>query len=201
MGQLWGGEEEVLLCPPHHLWKDRYVKDNGTVSEVPNRSNITKTRRVWMGKMVVERIEWGIQMDKCCLYTLGFEKKISWHFIGWFPFVPYKSPHINISNFYFWNLPYMILWLRILWWVWTYLPVLPWSLHNFKIMKCKSDMAMYACNASTHEVKIGGSRVWGLPGLHGKTLSQKSKKKYERLQIIKKKFCQYLGLNSGLCDC
>jgi hypothetical protein len=41
----------------------------------------------------------------------------------------------------------------------------------------KLDKVVHTCNSCTLETKIGGTRISGHPGLHGKTLSQKKKKR------------------------
>jgi hypothetical protein len=41
-------------------------------------------------------------------------------------------------------------------------------------------MVMHTCNPSTQENKARGSQVWSQPGLHSKTLSQKTKQELKR---------------------
>jgi hypothetical protein len=38
-------------------------------------------------------------------------------------------------------------------------------------------MVGHACNPSPQEADTGGSQVWGQPGLHSETLSQKQKQR------------------------
>jgi hypothetical protein len=53
-----------------------------------------------------------------------------------------------------------------------------------------------ACNPCTWEAEVGGSYVWGQPGLHNKTLSQKTKTKPKNRKQNKKKDGTVLTLSS-----
>jgi hypothetical protein len=44
------------------------------------------------------------------------------------------------------------------------------------LIKCFNgpDMVINTCKSSTHKAEAGGLQVWGQPGLHSETLSQKN---------------------------
>jgi hypothetical protein len=56
--------------------------------------------------------------------------------------------------------------------------------YTFKeLFKNKPGMVVYAYNPSTWEIEAGGFHVWGQPGLHSETLSQKNQN-WETIKII-----------------